>query len=210
MDYLKETQLTPSKLMEVRKAVTKVRRYQIKPRFSAKFTGPPRIAFLQKIFPNAVFIHIIRDGRAVVHSLLHVKFRQKNGGLEHPYWKNGLPEQYEEIWHKSGDDPGVLAAVQWRYIIERTRTEKLCLQPSQYKEVRYEDFIAAPETVLRDILHFCHLPESKEVLTYFRKEVLLQNMNAKYKAEFDKNYLKMLSEVMQPVLKQLNYTDEPF
>ncbi|MGH8165623.1 MAG: sulfotransferase, partial [Woeseiaceae bacterium] len=39
-----------------------------------KLTGWPRISFLQEIFPDARFIHILRDGRAAVNSLIQTAF----------------------------------------------------------------------------------------------------------------------------------------
>ena len=43
-------------------------------RLLVKITGWPRIGFLNEIFEDAKFIHIIRNGRAVANSLLHVNF----------------------------------------------------------------------------------------------------------------------------------------
>src|SRR5579864_929547 len=36
-----------------------------RPQLVAKVTGWPRVGFLREIFPNAKFIHVVRDGRPV-------------------------------------------------------------------------------------------------------------------------------------------------
>ena len=54
-------------------------RIQDKPLFLHKFTGWPRSGFLQRILPDARFVNVIRDGRAVANSFLQM-----------PWWR-GLP-----------------------------------------------------------------------------------------------------------------------
>ena len=70
-DYLINVEPTTCVKQSVRIAVDKVLRWEGKKLFSAKLTGPSRIHFLKSIFPDAKFVHIIRDGRAVVHSMLN-------------------------------------------------------------------------------------------------------------------------------------------
>ena len=50
----------------LRRLVRKLQRYQGKDRFATKITGPARIGFLTGAFPDAIFVNVIRDGRAVV------------------------------------------------------------------------------------------------------------------------------------------------
>ncbi|NIA11795.1 MAG: hypothetical protein GWP10_19240 [Nitrospiraceae bacterium] len=83
----------------------KVLRYQGKKRFFGKFTGPPRIQYLNSIFSDAYYIHIVRDPRAVVSSLLKAKFWREGGGLVRPWWRNGLPDEYIREWEDSGRSP---------------------------------------------------------------------------------------------------------
>ena len=57
-------------------------------RLLLKITGWPRIGYLNEIFEDASFIHIVRDGRAVASSLLHVDFWR---GWYGPHgWRAGL------------------------------------------------------------------------------------------------------------------------
>jgi hypothetical protein len=49
-------------------------------RLLLKVTGWPRIGFLHEVFPEARFVHVVRDGRAVANSLLHVDFRWGGAG----------------------------------------------------------------------------------------------------------------------------------
>jgi len=83
-DYLFGKVATEEERKNVIEYFKKVLKYQGKKRLFVKLTGPPRIQFLTSIFPDAYFIHIIRDPRAVVNSLLKVKFWREGGGLERP------------------------------------------------------------------------------------------------------------------------------
>ena len=82
----------PAKVVRtVRSKIARAQRLQGKDRFIAKFTGPLRITYLSSIFPDATFIHVLRDPRAVIGSLLHTSFWRDGGGHEHPWWRGGLP-----------------------------------------------------------------------------------------------------------------------
>ncbi len=72
---------------KLRSVFEKTLKYQGKTRLATKLTGPPRISYLRSIFPDAVFVHVVRDGRAVVDSLLRVDFWKEKGGLVSPFWK---------------------------------------------------------------------------------------------------------------------------
>jgi hypothetical protein len=55
-------------------------------RLVVKITGWPRIGFLKEIFPDAKFIHILRDGRAVANSYINVPFWWGWRGLANWRW----------------------------------------------------------------------------------------------------------------------------
>ena len=63
---------TPAVCESFRGSAARQLRMQGKPRFLAKYTGVPRIQFTQRAFPDARFVHVLRDGRAVVNSLIRV------------------------------------------------------------------------------------------------------------------------------------------
>ena len=57
-------------------------------RLLLKITGWPRLGYLNEIFEDARFIHLVRDGRAVAASLLHVDFWR--GWFGPQGWRAGL------------------------------------------------------------------------------------------------------------------------
>ena len=105
--------------------ISKVMYFHGKKKFAAKLTGPSRMHYLNSIFPDSRFVHIIRDGRAVVNSLMNVDFWRKKGGFKKPWWKNGLTNNDLRMYDRYKQSPLALAAIQWRRIIKVARDEAL-------------------------------------------------------------------------------------
>lgn len=205
-NYLLQCEITKKNKQRLANAANKILFGQRKDRFSAKITGPSRIRFLQTVFNDGIFIHIIRDGRSVVHSLSKVSFWKNGEGLSAPWWSGGLPEDYTNQWIKSNKDPYVLAALQWKCIVQIAKKESKLIPPDKYVEIKYEDFIDAPHKILSHIFKFCNLEDSKKAHDYLEKNPILNNLKYKYKFEWDHAKLRMITETMEPVLSELGYT----
>jgi hypothetical protein len=99
------------------------------------------IPFLARVFPEARFIHLIRDGRDVALSYLDTDF---------------------------GVDSVGEAAIYWRRFVQKGRRDGRRLGP-RYREIRYEDLLADPETILRSLCAFVEIPYEPAMLTYHRQ-----------------------------------------
>lgn len=99
------------------------------------------IPLLARLFPSALFVHIIRDGRDVALSYLSVP------------WGPGT------IWQ---------AARKWRRDVSAGCRAGRDLGPGRYLEVRYADLIASPRDVLERICGFASLPYDDAMLEYHR------------------------------------------
>lgn len=83
--------------------------YQNKPRFLSKNVNDGlRMQLMDKIFPDAFFVHIVRDGRANAASYLEVAFFQ-----ELKFWWND--NRSFDAWTEKGRNPVELAALHWRH-----------------------------------------------------------------------------------------------
>ena len=87
----------------------------------------PDIDILWQLFPNARFVHVVRDGRDVVLS-------QRNIG----WMSNSLPRLAED----------------WRWKTTVCHKVGSVLGDQQYLEVLYEDLVTEPETTLRRVCEF--------------------------------------------------------
>src|SRR5690242_14156043 len=122
-------------------------------RLLAKITGWPRMGFLNEIFEDARFVHIIRDGRAVASSLLHVDFW--DGWRGPGGWRVGpLSAEDQAAWEASSRSFVTLAGLEWRIQMRAMDAARRALSPDQFLEVKYEEFCEQPLETCRRVLDF--------------------------------------------------------
>ena len=128
-------------------------------RLLIKITGWPRIGYLDEVFEDAKFIHIVRDGRAVASSLLHVSFWR--GWFGPQGWRAGLlsPED-QATWESYGRSFVALAGLEWRIQMRAIEAARRLLDPARYFEVKYESFCDEPLETYHRVLDFAELPRS--------------------------------------------------
>jgi hypothetical protein len=125
--------------------------------FMHKFTGWPRADFLKAVFPDARFVHVVRDGRAVASSLVQRPWWK--GYLGVPGWGFGpLPPEYEREWKESGEDYVVLAGLEWMVMLDAFEIAQERVPSADWMTVRYEDFVEAPRRWAEAVAGFAGLP----------------------------------------------------
>jgi hypothetical protein len=186
------------------KRIARLLRIQGRNRFLAKLTGPPRIGFLASVFPDALFLNVVRDGRAVVGSLLNVHFWKEGGGYERPWWEGGLPSDWEREWEAYDRSPLALAAIQWRRIVEVTEEESERLPASQYVEVRYEDFVNRATAVAKHLIDQCGLQEWPQLEEWLGQHTY-QDFNHRTLERFSSRERQQLDVILGPTLHRLGY-----
>jgi hypothetical protein len=180
-------------------------RYGAKKRFATKLTGPPRIGFVDGVFEDAVFVHVVRDPRAVVGSLLRVPFWRDTFRLREPAWSGGLHEEDLREWRRAGESPAALAALEWSAVLERAREESQPLGPDRYREFRYEDFIAAPEEVLGEIIEFAALPPDRAPYEYAAERVGIRDLTENWRERLSADEVRTIEENARIEMGRLGY-----
>jgi hypothetical protein len=189
--------------------ITKVLEQMLTPkrdRLMIKLSGWPRARYLAKIFPDARFIHLIRDGRAVVNSLLNVDFWT---GWKGPYrWQHGelTPAQREE-WEHHGQSFVALAAIEWRVLMESFEDTEREISPSQFLTIRYEDLTADPQTTFGTVLDFCGLDYPER----FRRAISrfdLRDTGYKWRSQLTPQQQKILHECLAESLVRYGYSQD--
>lgn len=107
-------------------------------------------ATFHRWFPQAKFVHVLRDCRAVSASLLQQKWIDLTDA------KSGL------VWYCRD---AVGASRYWRHILETSQREEALIPKSQYHTIKYEDLVANPEATLRNMFDFLGEPWEPDVLS---------------------------------------------
>jgi hypothetical protein len=121
-----------------------------------KFTGWPRVALLHRAFPSARYVHIVRDGRAVVNSWLQMPWWRGHLGPEG--WHFGpLPAEYELEWAEYDHSLVVLAGLGWKMVLDAHEEAEKLVGPEAWLTLRYEDFAHDPHATMAQLLDFLEL-----------------------------------------------------
>ena len=172
-------------------------------RLLVKLTGWPRIGFLREIFPDALFIHLIRDGRAVVNSMLNVGWWWGWRGPDNWRWGDLTRHQREE-WERHDQSFVALAAIEWKLLLDAFENARDIVPPGQYLEISYEDLCAAPTAIVKQVADFCDLPSppafERSVGSYD-----LRNTNYKWQDNLTAAQQRTLQTVLSEHLERYGY-----
>jgi hypothetical protein len=123
---------------------------------------------LAEAFPEARFIHIIRDGRDVALSLMDWRFGQGHVAEAARYWRRRV---------SSGRGAGQ------------------SIGSALYREVRYEALLADPERTVRELCAFIDLPFEPLMLRYHeRPQALGSQPNEAHRGRWDRPPTKGLRD----------------
>jgi hypothetical protein len=121
---------------------------QGKPRWGDKTPMYMRhLPLLERLFPAAQYVHLIRDGRDAALSFLRMPSGTFTRTWAHP-------------------DSAAEFACLWRTEVSGARELGRRVGPTRYLEVRYEDLVAGPEDTVRRICDFANLPYEPSMLDY--------------------------------------------
>jgi hypothetical protein len=126
-----------------------------------RLTGWPRTGLIAAALPEARFIHVVRDGRAVANSWLQMGWWDGYRGPDN-WYLGPIDEADRRAWERSGRSFPVLAALGWQLLIRAFEEARDRRDPAAWFQVRYEDLLAQPEVSLERLLAFTGLDRSPE------------------------------------------------
>jgi hypothetical protein len=175
-------------------------------RLLIKVTGWPRIGFLQELFPDAKFIHVYRDGRAVANSLLAVDFWR--GWLGPAQWRWGeLDRQQQAEWEQHGKSFVALAGIQWKLMMSAMDRAARDVPTTNLMQIRYEDFTREPVSCFKKAVEFCELAWSGRFEQSVR-EHRLETANDKWERDLTPAQQAILEAVLRDSLVRYGYAPD--
>jgi hypothetical protein len=166
-------------------------------RFLARY--PPnglRMPYLKEIFPDAQFVHILRDGRAVCESL--IRMRKRDVTLE--TWWGSRPPSWRELERLP---PIESVAHQWVEVVRRIIDAGEALPAGCYTELRYEDLTGDPAAALKRFFDHCGL--AHDAATMETLSTRAESQNFKWREVFSGDEISTVERITGPLLKELGY-----
>jgi hypothetical protein len=178
---------------------------QGRPLFLHKFTGWPRAGLLHAVFPEARFVHVVRDGRAVACSLVQQPWWD---GFSGPAgWSFGpLSDSDDELWQESGRSFTVLAGLEWKLLMEAFAEARALMPAESWLELRYEDVVDHPRRQVQRLLDHLGLEWTAAFERSFADLRFAPDRTGAYRDELSARDVEMLDRALAPALRDHGYS----
>jgi hypothetical protein len=103
-----------------------------------------------------------------------------------------------------GEDPLLVAGRNWEAEVKRMLEDAEHLSNEQYIEIRYEDLIKHPKTVMHQVLDFCDLRWSSRFEEHMNS-FSLENRNFKWASHYRSDQIEKFEAHTQSTLQLLGY-----
>lgn len=156
-----------------------------------------RLPALASALPEAKYVLIWRDGRAVARSLLKV-----NWWMDHPVWWAGgrTPRQLAFDTQTMVE----LAAKNWIREVECIERGLRSIDPARVMTIRFEDLIRRPREIIERVARFGGLEPTAEYLSEVQQARILRRDGAKSSGHPD---LSGAEHLLEPALRKLSYLE---
>lgn len=191
-----------------------------------------RLPFVHALYPDARIVNIIRDGRPVVRSAIAIqrtpvpRHHVLSRVLETPLrdwpayvplflrtvWRTNVLKKPAQFWGVQPPGweawldlpPHVVVAKQWQASVRLSIEDGRELPPETYREIRFEDFMEAPEHVIAELAEFCELRSDGAMVRYAREQISPARRHRWDGSLTEREEAEML-EHLQPLLSELGY-----
>ncbi len=175
-----------------------------KPTLIHKYTGWSRLGFFSEIFPEAKFVHIVRDGRAVANSWLQMTWWGGYEGISNWLWGE-LSDEHKEEWRNSGYTFITLAGISWKILMESYEAGNALVDQGRYMTIRYEDFLDSPEEQMKKILEFSEIEWTDSFAKKFAQFNIRKSRLKAYEKDLNPSQVEELEKSIADMLARYDY-----
>lgn len=156
-----------------------------------------RVRALLNAFPDARFVFLVRDGRAVAYSLARVHWWPDSL----VWWYGGTPAQ----WEREGRDPWEVCARHWVEEVLAAEAGLELVPPANRLDVRYEELTRQPNDTLQRVAGFAGLSPMRS----WRDELdqlRFRDRGERWRAELSPEAIERISVIQQNDLARYGYS----
>ena len=162
------------------------------------------VDFLKSCFPDAYFIHVVRDPRAYINSSIYSlpndiesfdRFQSPEKRVN--IFAGPRVTGWRELIRK---DPVEQHALQWKACIELVRKQSLDIE--NFLEIRYEDLCLDTKATIKKVWDFVKLEDNGSIEKVPQK---LESKNYKYSKRFSKEKIQLVEKITEDIMKEYNY-----
>ncbi|MCF7983818.1 MAG: sulfotransferase [Thiohalocapsa sp.] len=157
-----------------------------------------RLNWLREAFPDARFIHLMRDGRDVAHSLSKVRFWETHN----VWWDGRKPREMEA----DGWEPLQICARNWVEDVLAAEQGLEGLPEDQCATFTYENLLGNWEETLTSVCEFLGLGNSESFLDAVRA-LDIRWREPKYKVAWTPEQLKIVESEQHGLLRKYGYSE---
>lgn len=150
---------------------------------------------IRKIYPNVKFIHVVRDGRDVLSSLLEKKFWPVAKSTSHPATSNfSNPMDFEK------------AAPYWTTLIDIGIEQEQLIGPKQWLNIRLEDLVNTPRRTIAKVLSFLGLEKDIQIIDLIASQLKAKRAKSgRWERDLSKDQVKKFLEISSKNLNHFGY-----
>jgi len=178
LDYLDESHATE----EVKNYYYNAIKYQLKAFNATRFVSKNprncmRIRWINTMFPNAVYIVVKRDKKAIISSMYRkLQLKEKLWRKKFPNTSKNFLGSYAIIKKRLGEDISDLqACIGYHELYQKTLNEDLPVISDRAITVHYEDYVKDPRNTIKKLYEFTHLEWYDELEEFIPKQLQLHN-----------------------------------
>jgi omega-hydroxy-beta-dihydromenaquinone-9 sulfotransferase len=156
-DYLTENECTEEIVEHYSRVISQVQNIFRRPRFINK--NPQhctRVRILNRIFPDAKFIHIVRDANAVACSTLYSSSTFQPTNTYFSSLREKIFPLIGEMYSRGNLSEIQLYKLARNILVSKAREAK-AFGITRYYEINYEELAARPREKIEEVLSFCNL-----------------------------------------------------
>ena len=184
----------------LRSSVDAVRRASGAPIFvNKRIANNRRVPVLLRAFPDARFISLVRDGRAVALSLSKVN-----------WWADSIVWWYGDTptrWAAEGRDPWAMCARNWVEELGAVEAGLAQVPAGQALALSYESFLDAPVPTLQRLADFAGLAPSRSWDRSVRS-LGFPDRNEAWRTRLDDGVVRTITEIQSDELRKHGYALE--